>query len=281
MKKIYFVLLTTLVSSPFAYAQKKCTPLYYKTGQVIEVRSALNLGTRIQLPANLITKPLVSNADLWDVEGVQGTNQIVVKPNSLEPNGSQTMIYAYTDNGLAFDINMVRAKPEQNEACAIVRLSNQQVSGDQMSDLQSFVASNHRSSNQAEAQLITLQRQMLKERQDNKKKTEDAVMEALRKYRYHIYTRYKYDEGAEFVGNNTVSDVYDDGRFTYIRLANPNRGILSVETMIGGKNAIAPSKYDDAYGMYRITGIYPKFTLRIDDVKIIVTRSDNRSHGAS
>lgn len=281
MKQIYFVLLTTLVISPFSYAQKKCTSLYYKTGQVIEVHSALNLGTRIQLPANLITKPLVSNGDLWDVEGIPATNQIVVKPNSLEPNGAQTMIYAYTDNGLAFDINMVRVTPAKNEACAIVRVSNQQVSSNQTNDLQSFVASNHKSSSQAEAQLITVQRQMLKERQANKKKTEDSVMEALRKYRYHIYTRYKYDEGAEFVGNNTVSDVYDDGRFTYIRLANPNRGILSVETMIGGKNAIAPTKYDDAYGMYRITGIYPKFTLRIDDVKIIVTRSDNRSHGAS
>ncbi|TVO39930.1 TrbG/VirB9 family P-type conjugative transfer protein [Vibrio algivorus] len=274
-------LFALLASSAFAHAQNTCTPLHYHSGQVIQVHSALNLGTRIQLPANLITTPLVSNSDLWDVEGIQGTNQIVVKPNSQEANGAQTMIYAYTDNGLAFDINMVRVNANKNEACAIVSLSNSGAQGSQLNDLQSFMANQHTQSNQSQAQVMSLQRQLLQERQDNKKKNEENIMEALRKYRYHIYTRYKYDEGVEFVGNNTVSDVYDDGRFTYIRLANPERGILSVETMIGGKNAIAPSKYDDAYGMYRITGIYPKFTLRIDDVKITVTRSDNRSHGAS
>ena len=107
------------------------------------------------------------------------------------------------------------------------------------------------------------------------------MVNALRKYRYHIYTRYTWDEGKEFVGSNTISDVYDDGRFTYIRLANPNRGVLSVETNIGGKNAIAPVKYDDAYGMYRVTGIYPSFTLRVDDVKVQIARRDNGTQGAS
>ncbi|WP_178306559.1 TrbG/VirB9 family P-type conjugative transfer protein [Vibrio algicola] len=281
MKTTTLALLTILVCSPFAHAQKRCTPLYYKSGQVITVHSALNLGTRIQLPANLITPPLVSNANLWDVEGIQGTNQIVVKPNSNESSGAQTMIYAYTDNGLAFDINMVRTTSTKNEACAIINISHQQASKHQTQDLQSFIAASYQSSNNTEAQVLALRHQLQQERIGNKKKVTDGVMAALRKYRYHIYTRYKYDEGAEFVGNNTISDVYDDGRFTYIRLANPNRGVLSVETMIGGKNAIAPVKYDDAYGMYRITGIYPKFTLRIDDVKIIVTRSDNSSHGAS
>nr|WP_012219845.1 TrbG/VirB9 family P-type conjugative transfer protein [Vibrio sp. 23023]ABX77033.1 Conserved hypothetical protein [Vibrio sp. 23023] len=279
--KTCYLLLVLLISSPLAYAAKKCTPTVYHTGDIIEVNSAPTLGTRIQLPANLVTEPVVSNSDLWDVEGLRGTNQLVVKPNSLEKNGAQTMIYAYTDNGLAFDINIKRTTSTHNEACRVIRLPKPPLSKQQSDDLQTFIAKSYQSEGATEAQVVNLQRQIVKERQSAKKEKDSAIMEALRKYRYHIYTRYKYDEGKAFVGNNTISDVYDDGRFTYIRLANPNRGVLSVETMIGGKNAIAPVKYDDAYGMYRITGIYPKFTLRVDDVKIIVTRSDNRSHGAS
>ncbi|MNY67096.1 hypothetical protein D3C86_2046170 [compost metagenome] len=73
--------------------------------------------------------------------------------------------------------------------------------------------------------------------------------------------------------------MYDDGRFTYIRLNQPNRGLLSVETEIGEKNAVVPTKYDDAYGMYVISGIYPKFSLKADEAQINVTRSDSRTNG--
>ena len=282
MKKL---ILTTLALSVASFATpsiaKTCQVVHHKADQTINVHSAVTMGTRLQLPANLIAAPQVSNGDLWDVKGVVGTSQIVLKPNSNEKNGAKTMIFAYTDDGQAYDIIASRVKTSKNEPCVVVNPSSHFFKGKDASKLRGFVSQAYQRSGSAEATVLMLQEKIAGLKNQNRLAKKRAVMAALAKYRFHIYTRYTYDEGKEFVGKNTVADVYDDGRFTYIRLANPNRGILSVETTIGGKNAIAPTSYDDAYGIYRITGIYPNFTLRIDNVKIKVARRDNASHGAS
>lgn len=85
-----------------------------------------------------------------------------------------------------------------------------------------------------------------------------------------------WNQGKGFEAEGLVTDVYDDGRFTYIRLDKPNRGLMSVETVIGGKTAVVPTKYDDAYGMYVISGIYPSFSLKMDESKMSIERKDNK-----
>ena len=270
--------LCLIVLSQSALAAQ-CVRLNPKPNTIVNVRTALLMGTRVQLPSNLIATPLVSNDDLWDVEGVVGTNQLFIKPNSKMDNGKQTMIFAYTEDGRVFDIQATRASASRNQACVLMNSGQRYFDSKTSQQLQSFVSTRVNQSSGAEVAQMRQQMRTLERRlNDDKKK---AVVEALKKYRYHIYTRYTWEEGDDFIGQYTIADVYDDGRFTYIRLANPNKGVLSVTTEIGGKAAIAPVKYDDAYGIYRLTGIYPRFTLKVDDVVIAVERSDNRSKGAS
>ncbi|WP_257214481.1 TrbG/VirB9 family P-type conjugative transfer protein [Vibrio coralliilyticus] len=257
-----------------------CDKMRYKDGDIVEVKSALLMGGRIQLPSTLIAKPVVSNSHLWDVEGAEGTTHILLKPNSKEAEGKSTMIYAFTSDGGAYDIMATRVEAKHNQPC--VRIENKNAFLNPQQQLALKRAANPQNTmpiGQDSARNSRLEKELasIKTRSEDEKKR--AVVNALRKYQYRIYTRYEWDEGKEFVGNNTVADVYDDGQFTFIRLANPNRGILSVETVIGGKTAIAPTKYDDAYGMYRVTGIYPTFTMRVDDVKIEVKRRDNATKG--
>lgn len=278
MKTVLPVLLLAMTASTQAAI---CERVQYKPNKIIEIQSALTMGTRLQLPANLISKPFTSNNQLWDVEGAIGTNQIVIKPNSDNDNGKQTMIFAYTDDGIAYDITAIRTTPKNNQPCVVVNAGGQMFTPEASAQLAGFVARSYQQAGGLDAQVATLRKQLITANRNNDVAKQRAVRDALRKYRYHIYTRYDWNDGKAFVGNNTVADVYDDGRFTYIRLANPNRGVLSVETQIGGKNAIAPSKYDDAYGMYRITGIYPAFTLRVDDVEVTISRRDNATQGAS
>ncbi len=267
----------------FSTSAAVCEKIKHKEGEIVHVNSAIRLGGRIQLPGNLQIEPIVSNPHLWDVEGTVGTNQIVLKPNSQLDQGKRTMIYAFTEDGKAFDIVANRVKEDKNQPCIWIQTSDAYFNEAQKRGLRQL-AEKTRYQAQVPMQVDTtrisqLEKQLaeLKKSNDLEKKT--AVIDALRKYRYRIYTRYQWDEGKAFVGANTVADVWDDGQFTFIRLANPNRGLLSVETLIGGKVAIAPTKYDDAYGIYRVTGIYPKFTMRIDDVKLEVTRSDNATKG--
>ncbi|MCA3966836.1 TrbG/VirB9 family P-type conjugative transfer protein [Vibrio vulnificus] len=279
MNKWLLSILSLLLSAPSLGAV--CTPIKHRDGEIIRIQSAKLLGGRIQLPTNLISKPIVSNPHLWDVDGVVGTNQIFLKPNSDQKEGAQTLIFAMTEDGRIFDIEANRVKAAQNQACLLVNAGSAFFSPEQSLQLSRFVTplSKPSSPERSNGDIERLKKALSQEKSQHEEKVKKAVVDALQKYQYRIYTRYEWSEGRHFVGRDTVSDVYDDGQFTYIRLANPNRGILSVETVIGGKPAIAPTRYIDSYGMYKVTGIYPKFTLRLDDVTIDVQRRDNRTKG--
>lgn len=275
----YVIALCALLSTPSYSAV--CDSLKHKEGEVITVRSAQLLGSRIQLPSNLVALPIVSNNHLWDVDGVIGTNQIFLKPNSKHDEGKSTLIFAMTEDGKVYDIVANRSTRQKNQACILVNAGSPIFHDGQRESLSRFMQSRQVTTSMpgSNAELKRLQTELATTKAQQKDVTKKAVVDALQKYQYRIYTRYDWSDGANFIGRNTISDVYDDGQFTYIRLANPNRGILSVETVIGGKRAIAPTRYIDRYGMYKVTGIYPSFTLRIDDTTIEVKRRDNQTKG--
>ncbi|MEJ3625915.1 TrbG/VirB9 family P-type conjugative transfer protein [Vibrio vulnificus] len=278
MNKWLISALCLLVSTP-SYSTT-CKPVKHKNGEIITVYSAPLLGGRIQLPSNLVATPLVSNNHLWDVDGLKGSNQIFLKPNSQADEGKSTMIFATTEDGKVYDILASRVSAKQNQACVIVSSGSPIFNDQQQRDLSQFMTARLPSATQHDQREIQrLQAELVTTQAQSNDRVNKAVVEALQKYQYRIYTRYEWNEGTDFVGRDTISDVYDDGQFTYLRLSNPNRGILSVETVIGGKRAIAPTRYIDSYGMYKVTGIYPRFTLRIDDVTIEVNRRDNRTKG--
>ncbi|EGU37244.1 TrbG/VirB9 family P-type conjugative transfer protein [Vibrio scophthalmi] len=278
----WFITLCLAASLP-SYASV-CTPIKHKDGEIINIKSALLLGGRIQLPSNLITKPIVSNPHLWDVDGLEGTSQIVLKPNSKLDEGKNTMIFAMTEDGKVYDIMASRTAAKYNQACVLINAGSPIYSKEQEQRISQFVVKQAQPvmpmGMSVDTRVIDrLESELRKEKEQSNDRVKKAVIDALKKYQYRIYTRYEWNDGSDFVGRDAIADVYDDGQFTYIRLANPNRGILSVETVIGGKNAIAPTRYEDNYGIYKVTGIYPKFTLRIDDVAIEVERRDNRTKG--
>ncbi|MFA0012018.1 hypothetical protein AB4391_01530 [Vibrio lentus] len=254
-----------------------CQPLYHQSGEIIPISSARYLGGRVQLPSNLIAKPTVSNPHLWDVDGLEGTNQILIKPNSDQPEGKSTMIFAFTEDGQVFDILATRTKAKSNQACVLVNDDSSLMSKEQKAKISAFMTQKQEAAmpDRSRQTIARLRKELAATTKEAKETQAKAVVDALRKYRYRIYTRYVWDDGDQFIGRDAISDVYDDGQFTYLRLSNPNRGVLSVETEIGGKAAIAPTKYDDAYGIYKITGIYPSFRLRIDDITVEVQRTDN------
>ncbi|WP_263147661.1 TrbG/VirB9 family P-type conjugative transfer protein [Pseudomonas sp. RIT-PI-AD] len=254
-----------------------CRVIHWKSDSVIQINSALNLGTRVELPADNITDP-VGSSDLWNAEGA--ANQVMIKPNSREEQGKKAVIRAWTADGNAYDIVANRVEDSaQNDVCVKVVADGMFFSSGARTALGQQSSLTTQGTAAANAQVAAMQQQLQQLRRDAEDERRKAVMEALRRFRYHVYTRYSWDQGKGFAAQGLISDVYDDGRFTYIRLFQPNRGLLSVETEVGEKNATVPTKYDDAYGMYVISGIYPKFTLRVDDAKISIARADGRTNG--
>lgn len=276
MKKLSLLAITIamILTGNLAHAQQ-CKFENWKPGKVITVNSAIGLGTRIQLPGPLASDPVNSNQDLWNVEGA--AQYIVAKPNSQQPEGAATMIFAFTQDGSAIDIEARRVSQAENTPCVIINGGNRYMTSNVANGLQSVQQGQMQMGAMQAQQNQALQNQLREERENS----QQSVVQALNRYRYHIYTRYSWDKGEGFAGKDVVSDVYDDGRFTYIRLSRTNRGLLSVEAEVGGKNAIVPLKFDETTGIYQVTGIYPKFTMKLDDVKINVSRLDNATKGAS
>jgi hypothetical protein len=120
MKKTAMALMLSVMSS--AAVAAKCDSFNYQSGEVITVNSSVVLGTRIELPSPLANAPMVTNAQHWDVVGDVGTKHIMISPVNKNKGGETTMIFAFTEDGNAFDIRADRVlTTKKNDSCVIVR----------------------------------------------------------------------------------------------------------------------------------------------------------------
>ncbi|EBG4141657.1 conjugal transfer protein, partial [Salmonella enterica] len=251
LKKTFSLLAVTAVFAYSSAEAAQCRIVSWKENMVLKVNSALYLGTRVQLPegTQIVTSEPKNSNLLWDVDGA--ANQVLIRPTSAENGGEKTMATVFLTNGQALDIEATRVPASQNMACVVIKGG----SGGILSRTDRSAISSYSAAGMADAGAMRSQLNEMRLNAESSKRT--AVMDALRKYRYHIFTRYNWSTGSGFAGKNIISDVYDDGRFTYIRLSNPNRGLMAVQAEVGGKKAIVPTKYDDAYAIYSMSGIYP------------------------
>lgn len=248
-----------------------CRVVEWNSDTVITVNSAVNHGTRIQFPSDLKRDPSSSNPEMWEAAGEM--NQVLLKPTSKTKYGTSAVIRVFTVAGYAYDVHVNRSNHVNQDICVKV-----------VHDVDRFATVNDELSAMAFVGPQTQQALMFQNMQHQNQMTEQqrvsddrvrkAIVESLRRYRYHIYTRYMWPDN-----ETIISDVYDDGRFTYIRLNRSNAGLMSVESKLGGKTEVVEADYDDSYGMYQIVGIYPEFTMILNNNRIEINRRDFLSRG--
>lgn len=275
MKKLFLSLVVLASLGAHAEQQEACTPIKWDESRSFTVAGKLHNYTHIVLPEKILpgTKAIVGNPALWDVEAAGG--HIYLKPNSTEAEGASTTISVVSESGASFDFQAVRR--ESAERCIKV-ITGTVFNGSTASALNNFV---HPNIQRAQVESDMWRKRYSDLEASHKEEMSNAVLEALRRYRYHIYTRYNWEtKKGGFIGKNLVSDVYDDGRFTYIRLINDNKGLLTVEADLDGKTQVVDSRYDDVSRMYRIVGIYPKFTMKYGETKLLINRDNNITEGA-
>ena len=228
-----------------------CQMVNYQSGDVIDVKTSVMLGSRIQLPANLIKPPLVTNGQNWDVEGAINSNQIMIAPLDERKGGESTMVFAYTDDGKVFDIVARRVSNKDNEPCVII--------GSRAKFTYAAV--------QYEPKRPKITVPPVKRHFKPEKKIED---DAINKYRKQIFTRYNWSEN--IFSDELISDVYDDGRRTYVRLVKPNQTIKITAT-VNGKEITIPVVADkDNSTMFNFAGVHSKFVVNQGSTNITVTR---------
>jgi len=250
----------------------ECQRLGHSDGQTHEIGASLFSYTHIILPENVMkkTKPLVGNKELWSADSAGP--HLYIKPDSDTPLGRTTSYSAVGESGKSYDFKVVRQGQLDNYC---YRVSE----GELFSDEERQVLSE--SKNQSPDELASLWKEKyVKQQSQAKEEQQKAVIDALRRYRYQIYTRYDWNKsGSSFIGKDFIADVYDDGRFTYIRVNQQNRGLMMVEATLEGQTELIEAKYDTLNKMYTISGIFPEFTMKYGNTKVQIQRANNETAG--
>lgn len=282
MYKIAFFLMATLIS--FSAHSGVCTTIGHQDGKQHHFKSMLNNFTHIILPENIKqgTKPIVGNKTLWDTDSAGP--HIFIKPNSQLKPGMSTSLSAVGESGKSYDFKISRSASVESTCYKLTE-------GVLFTDKERGAYKKQRDISDSGELAGLWKDKYMQAKQNMEESTHQAVMEALRRYRYQIYTRYNWKKSKKhrnykkrkdsegFIGSDFVSDVYDDGRFTYIRVYNQNKGIMMVEAALEGQTEIIEAKFDSMNRMYTISGIFPEFTLKYGKSKLKVYRADNSTVG--
>ncbi|MGP4944089.1 TrbG/VirB9 family P-type conjugative transfer protein [Pseudoalteromonas nigrifaciens] len=276
MKKLLLTPILLMISAQSFSAEKPCRIIKWHESAPIKIYASLYKHVHVILPSNLSLSPINVN-NLWDSQG-RG-NHLFISPTSNDPLGKSTTISALTDDGNSYDF-IAEVNNKKFNAC--VRIKNDaMLSDEQLSGLTRRVSGGKKSAD-LEKELESVKRRYYALTKSSVEDKKEAVKQAVRKYRYHIYTRYNWrtaSSNKSFVTSDLLSDVYDDGRFTYLRLSNDNLSLPAIEAVVNGKPEFIEAKYDEVADLYRVVGIYPELSLKMKDDEIEINRMDKTSKG--
>ncbi len=268
--KIFLPALLMFLGSGFATASDYgvCKEIQWQPYQTYTIRAALHQRVHVILPEPIQGDPVPGSPQLWDIDGEN--IHLFIKPKNLgNREGGVTTVTAISKLNTSFDFKVIRVKSNPDICIRIVKEG-----GASNGKIQGWATPEERVNVALESELRMANAKLIQSKKDQVLMVEDSLMA----YRSNIFTGYTWSSGGAFFGGNDVSDVWDDGRFTYVRLTEPNKGILTVTAVVNEKEEMADYKYEPSTHIYMITGLFPSFILRYDDSAITVTR---RSKGGS
>lgn len=243
-------------------ANKRCKTYDWKPGDIISVEASLYKQTHITLPEAAMDV-LWGPKEMWDTDSVE--NHLFVTPKNPTPQGKDTTATAVGASRNVYEFEFTRVDNLRIH-CVVLNANGGLIKR------QAWNAKDA----QAESQIQLLQQQLAKaniEKAQMGEETKRQAQEAIKSYRTSITSKYEWSNGSGwFAQKEAIDSVYDDGRFTYIRLANDERGIMSILAEIDGKTEILEKVYDASKREYRIAGIYPKFIMRAGNSELVVNR---------
>ena len=271
MMRVNFLLLLCLPQLTLAEGVTNCKEVHYRENVTYSISAKMHHATHIILPEQLAAAPIAGNKELWIAEG--RANHIFIKPTTQnDKEGISTTVTAVTESNKSFHFFVTRSK-DAFDLCVVVTLDGALIVGDALSDI---ATQDVRQLQGLQQQTAVLQQQLQQREVQSKRQVENA----LASYRAYIYTRYQWSGGKKPYGKNLISDVYDDGRFTYIRLVHDVQGAYAVFANQNGKEQFIDYSYDEENKLYRLTGIFDSLFLKQDEKSLItINRLDDGSHG--
>lgn len=259
-----------VVGSAHAADVQPCREIQWQPYQLYTVTASLHQRTHIILPEPIQGKPVPGSPQLWDVDGEN--IHLFIKPKNFGNNeGGTTTVTAVSKSNTSYDFLVKRVKTGADICVRIV--AEQGIDGGELMGWESRVERE----NGALRNQLSFQRKQVQAAQAA---GEQATLDALHAYRKQIYTRYSWKGGKSFFNESNVTDVWDDGRWTYVRINTDNKGLMQITAIVQDKEELIEYDYDSDQLVYQLAGLYPEFVLRYNKAKITVTRQDSATSGA-
>ena len=249
--------------------QGSCRDIEWEPGIYYKIKAAPNQRVHVTLPFPIQGKP-VKGSKMWDVEA-EGTHLFIKPRLNIEKKGKHTTVTAVLTNGLAVDLKVTRTSTKPDN-CVVVSFSDSRVNGREQG------WTNPQSGNVNARLLDVIDRLSDRNKRandvDNNRVLDQEILKALHRYRSSVYTRYSWNE------TGFITDVWDDGRLTFIRLKEDNTGWLQLRGNVQGQDEILQYAYDQRQRLYTIAGLYPKLILKVGNKELEITRSDATNIGS-
>lgn len=246
-----------------------CQTIHYQPKRSYVINATLNHATHIILPEPMESAPIAGNKDLWEVAGSFG--HLFIKPtNEDSVDGASTTVTVIGKSNTSYDFDVHRVA-KGGDTCIYISRGDDMVP--QSAD---WRTPDQRQADALSQQVHTLQDQLVASKVDADKRALDTVHE----YQAKIYTNYKWDKSSNgFMSKHIIRDVWDDGRFTYIRITEDNKGILQVIAQVDKKDEFIDYNYDESKKMYTLSGLYPSFRLKYGKSEVSIKRLDEKTAG--
>jgi type IV secretory pathway VirB9-like protein len=238
--------------------QNKCQVVRWQANSIYNVMGAIGMGTHLIFPEN-IQDVIIGNDELWDKD--HKLNHVFIKPNSAKNEGETTTMTVVGESNTSYEFVLKRAPALQVRPC--ITVANSGV----MMNNQSWESSRNKDKLVMQGMALQLE--------EKKKQVVSQHQNALDKYRGSIFTNYEWDgkSGGGWFGKGYVSDVYDDGRWTYVRVKDDSKAVMAIYGELDRKKDRLEFDYDANTRIYRVSGIYKKLILAYgESSKLIITR---------
>ena len=235
------------------------------------VDSNILLGVHLQFPSKVKTLQLSSGPHLW--EGQHEDNSVWVRPKEDNATVDKVKLTVFLEDGRNYDFTVRQVAQVKGASCVVITdpppshdaLADRKAQEVAAQDAATIQALNNRLRDQE-----TRQRQIIDQLRSQ---IEQQAQDRIKSFQYAINTKYRWDvtNGSEDT-RHLIDSVYDDGRFTYIRISTTAFGLPSITGKLNGNDAIIRKQYDDLTGVYTITGLFDQLQVSLGSYAVLIQR---------
>jgi type IV secretory pathway VirB9-like protein len=239
-----------------------CRSVQWKQGDIVRLQAQLHKQVHVTLPENGIDV-IMGDKELWALDWIR--NQIFLKPTSQAAEGLATTITAIGQSGNAYEFVVHRIR-DNAEVSHCVQLS---------ADLGLAQRAQWNKPTDREQELGTALGREIAQLRERNAQLEQQGREELKNYRKNIHSDYQWNTGGVFSrwDGPQIESVYDDGRFTYVRIKDEGgTPLASISAEVDGQAQLLEYSYDSATKVYQVSGIFPKFVMRSGRQSLDVAR---------